>query len=213
MFEAKIAELFPSNADQVLADILRLLELANRLTAMGHLSMLNSEHADPELKYSANRNLLAIALTSAGYLAEVGNVVLSLRRAGITRHLSGEASTAWKELESIRKRVHREDGARKLRNKVGFHIDRDTMLEGVRGLESDEEVYLAAGDSLEAAHWHFDVATTTLLVGIGWLDANGNPEPDELGPVLRQIADDQCAVGQHVQPLLFELLGLLEESQ
>ena len=194
-----------SDDDRVLANLLGLMELTNRITALAHFSVLNDQEDNDGFNQAATRNRTAIVLMSIGYMREVSAVVDRLSGAGLKAKLKGDGLEAWEELRKLGKRSGYRQ-MRDVRNQVAFHIDEPTLLAGIAALDPEDEVVIAAGDTEKAGHWQFDLATTALLHGQGWL-VDGATE-ESLPDFVAQLADDQRALGGLVQRVFFSLLGV-----
>jgi hypothetical protein len=167
------------------------------------LSLISFAHISGE-KYGRNttafgRDLHTMVWFTIGTLRELAKAIDGLRAAMAKKGILKKDSQHWLKLNEIEKRWNKQALFVKMRNKAGFHVDADVMINGVQALLKDvRDVELFKGDDAKQIHGSFTFGTTVMYNGLGWENL------EDYGRFLEKVSADHGDVIAAIQHVLIE---------
>jgi hypothetical protein len=146
------------------------------------------------------RDLHTMVWFTIGTLRELALAIQYLRSELKKKDLLKPNAEHWVKLREIEDRWNNDPAFRKMRDRAGFHVDEDVMINGVQSLVKDvRDVELFKGDNEKQVHGSFTFGTTVMYNGLGWEDL------DHYGRFLEIVYADHGDVVTAIQHTLIEV--------
>jgi hypothetical protein len=184
--------------DVLLLPFAELFVWTDRLTTIGHLIHLNSQHV-PDKSVAQARNLATLVAYAVGVMFEASHAIVKLRRAGIAGLIP--QSIEWRELDALRKRWRDLAPLKDLRNNIAFHASEEKIRDGLdRYIARRRRLILVNGDGKLNMHSRHNLGPELLMAGLRYTRR-------DLRKALAQIAADHAALGDLAQTVFLQALA------
>lgn len=139
---AKLSDAIGGDVMQAFA---RCFVHSDRLVSLTHLGALSAQ-SFPQASVTHTRNLHTMLWFVVGTLRELATVLRGLRSALAKRGFRDFPREPWLSLRGIETRWEDSELYRKLRDRVGFHVDDDVIAAGLQRVAAQSTVLIARGD-------------------------------------------------------------------
>jgi hypothetical protein len=155
----------------------------DRLVSLTHLGALSAQ-SFPQASVTHTRNLYTMLWFVVGTLRELAVALRGLRSALAKQGFRDFAREPWLSLRGIETRWEDSELYRKLRDRVGFHVDDDVIAAGLQRVTAQSTVLIARGDSKREHQTSLCLGIDSLMLGLGFEE----PQAKEL---FRVVSEDQ----------------------
>ena len=149
----------------------RCLVALNRFMALQEFMILNKEQVAPRSEPARLRNEMTAFFSLIGLSYEWATPILALDAAGLPGHLRPEGKKYWRRVLWAANRWNKRSGpVKRLRDKVGFHVDRDVVRRGLRkALRRPRRRWLIVSEGTNDTYRdnHFRGADELMFSGLG----------------------------------------------
>ena len=184
---------------EVLAAFARCFVQMDRLLSLVSFAYISSEKYGDK-KTAFGRDLHTMVWFTVGTLRELALAIQYLRSELRKKDLLKPQTEHWLKLREIEGRWNNDPAFRKMRDKAGFHVDEDVMVDGVKALVKDvRDVELFKGDNEKQVRGSFTFGTTVMYNGLGWENL------DHYGRFLETVSADHGDVVTALQHALIEV--------
>jgi hypothetical protein len=139
---------------------------ADRLLSLTSFFRLNrANYGEDSIVF--RRNFETVVWFSVGTLRELALSIRALRSSLAKRGLLNANEPAWTALRALENRWDKDPLFREMRNKVAFHVDKDTMEAGLSRPAAAGDVTLVQGDGGTGDDISIRLGTESLVMGTG----------------------------------------------
>lgn len=183
----------------VLAAFARCFVHTDRLLSLVSFAYVSGKHYG-EKTTTFGRDLHTMVWFTIGTLRELALAIQHLRSELKKKHLLMPEADHWVKLRQIEDRWNNDPAFRKMREKAGFHVDKDVMISGVQALVKDvRDIELFKGDNEKQIRGSFTFGTTVMYNGLGWDDLG------HYGRFLETVNADHGEVVSAIQHVFIEV--------
>lgn len=184
---------------EVLAAFARCFVHTDRLLSLVSFAY-TSDKTYGEKSIAFGRDLHTMVWFTIGTLRELALAIQYLRAELKKKDLLSPEADHWVKLREIEDRWNNDPAFRKMREKAGFHVDKDVMISGVQTLVKDmRDVELFRGDNEKQVRGSFTFGTTVMYNGLGWEDLG------HYGRFLETVNGDHGEVVTAIQHVFIEV--------